>query len=130
MFNILEKKGKNILENAPGLCIAKSVAYSLLVHSLALPIFFQRNDDSHCDRIHSSLSAGHCLNHYSVAVAMATCDLLAEALSCLNRTPQIRPHGVPLFFFLLYRIGPLPFSMACSKRRLKSEINGCFPPNS
>ena len=33
-------------------------------------------------------------------------------------------------FFLLYRIGPLPFSMACRKRRLKSETNGCFPRNS
>ena len=32
--------------------------------------------------------------------------------------------------FLLYRIGPLPFSMACRKRRLKSETNGCFPRNS
>ena len=30
----------------------------------------------------------------------------------------------------LYRIGPLPFSMACHKRRLKSEMNDCFPCNS
>ena len=33
-------------------------------------------------------------------------------------------------FFLLYRIGPLPLSMVCRKRRLKSETNGCFPRNS
>ena len=33
-------------------------------------------------------------------------------------------------FFLLCRIGPLPFSMACRKRRLKSETNSCFPRNS
>ena len=32
--------------------------------------------------------------------------------------------------FLLYRIEPLPFSMACRKRRLKSETNGGFPRNS
>ena len=32
--------------------------------------------------------------------------------------------------FSLYSIGPLPFTMACRKRRLKSETNGCFPRNS
>ena len=28
--------------------------------SLALPIFFLRIDDGHCDRVHSSLTAVHC----------------------------------------------------------------------
>ena len=32
--------------------------------------------------------------------------------------------------FLLYRIGPLPFSMACRERQLKSETNGCSSRNS
>ena len=46
-----------------------------------------------------------------------------------NSASETNPRGVP-GFFLLYRIGPLPFSMACRKRRLKSETNGCFPRNS
>ena len=33
-------------------------------------------------------------------------------------------------FPILYRIVPLPFFMACPKRRLKSETNGCFLRNS
>ena len=31
--------------------------------SPARPIFFPRTDDSHCDRIHSSLTAVHCFNN-------------------------------------------------------------------
>ena len=33
----------------------------------------------------------------------------------------------PGFFYCI--IGPLPFSMACRKRRQKSDTNGCFPRN-
>ena len=38
----------------------------------------------------------------------------------------------PLFtwdpgFFLLYRIGPLPFSLTCRKRGLKSDPKAAFP---
>ena len=34
-----------------------------LVRSLARPIVFPRIDDSHCDRIHSSLTAVHCFDY-------------------------------------------------------------------
>ena len=49
-----------------------------------------------------------------------------------NEDPmRLSPWGPGFFFFFkLYRIGPLPFSMAFRKRRLKSETNGCFPRNS
>ena len=30
-------------------------------------------------------------------------------------------------FFLMYRIGPLPFSMACHKRQHKSKMKAAFP---
>ena len=45
----------------------------------------------------------------------------------VSASGAIQGHHGPLV--LLYRIGPLPFSMACRKRRLKSEMNGCFPRN-
>ena len=38
------------------------------------------------------------------------------------------PLGVP-GFFLLYRIGPWPVSMAYRRRQLRLETNGCFPRN-
>ena len=34
-----------------------------MVQSPAGPIFFPRNDNSHCNRIHSSLTAVHCLDN-------------------------------------------------------------------
>ena len=34
-----------------------------LVRSPARPIFLPRTDDSHCDRIHSSLAAAHCFDN-------------------------------------------------------------------
>ena len=40
---------------------------------------------------------------------------------------RLQGHHDPLV--LMYKIRPLPFSMACRKRRLKSETKGCFPRN-
>ena len=54
--------------------------------------------------------------------------LMVQGLSPLEFREFLSPWGPG--FFLLYRIGPLPFSMACRKRRLKSDTNGCFPRNS
>ena len=42
--------------------LTASRLHRLLVRSPAQPIFFQRIDDSHCDRIHSSLTAVRCLD--------------------------------------------------------------------
>ena len=60
-------------------------------------------------------------------------EMVLECAENFQMTTRFIPHQsawIPVgswFFFLLYRIGPLPFSMACRKRRIKSETNGCFP---
>ena len=38
-----------------------------VIGSILQPIFFSRTDDSHCDRIHSSLTAVHCFDDDYVA---------------------------------------------------------------
>ena len=63
------------------------------------------------------------------------CNAWYEGISRISQWSDIGPSWPscsqsllgPGFFFLLYRIGPLPFSTACCKRRLKSETNDCFP---
>ena len=59
------------------------------------------------------------INLHDFKCVLAKCDSLESITS---------PWGPG--FFLLNRIGPRPFSMACRRRRLKLETNGCFPRNS
>ena len=50
-----------------------------MVRSLAWPVFFPRINDSHCDRIHSSLTIVHCFdNGYVEKQAVAWKEYYAE----------------------------------------------------
>ena len=54
-------------------------------------MFFPRIDDSHCDRIHSSLIAVHCLNNgYVGKQPLAWKEFCAEYWLTLSQTTNFR----------------------------------------